>query len=285
MMNKTALILEGGGMRALYTCGVLDFFMSKNLEIPYVIGVSAGASNGSSYISGQYQRNKHVNIDYIKDSRFLSIKNLFKEKSLFGQDFLFNQLPNKLAPFDYNSFFESKMNFIITATDCISGKPVYFDKKSLNNSALMEALKASTSIPFVSPMISFRGMQLLDGGISDSIPVQKSIDDGNKKHIIVLTRNKGYRKKPSGFKFFTSFFYKNYPELAKLLTERSNMYNKTLDLIDKLENKGKIFIIQPENKIEVGRMEKNPKKLETLYNQGLNEASRCYNRLMDWIKE
>jgi predicted patatin/cPLA2 family phospholipase len=146
MKPATGLVLEGGGMRGVYTAGILEFFLEKALYFPYVIGVSAGACNAISYIAKQKGRNKRVNIEFIRDSRYLSYRNLWKEKSMFGMDFIFDELPNKLVPFDYETFQRTEHTFIVGATDCLTGKPVYFNNHQEDNMNVV--LRASSSLPF-----------------------------------------------------------------------------------------------------------------------------------------
>jgi predicted patatin/cPLA2 family phospholipase len=280
-MKDIGLVLEGGGMRGIYTAGVLDLFMDKNIYFPYVIGVSAGACNAASYISKQKGRSKKVNIDFINDHRYLSYRNLLKEKSLFGMKFMFDEIPNKLIPFDYNTYNNSKTTFVIVATDCNSGKPVYFYKEEGHD--ILSQLKASCSLPLVSPIVNFNGMKLLDGGISDSMPIKKSIEDGNQRNVIILTRNKGYRKKPTRGSFILKRMYKDYDYLVESINNRFKTYNETLDYIEELEEKNQVFVIRPSQQLEVGRLEKNKNKLENLFNQGYLDSEKCSKKLNEWL--
>lgn len=280
-MNKVGLVLEGGGMRGLYTAGILDFFMEKDLYFPYVIGVSAGACNAASYISKQKERSKRINIDYVKNPRYLSYRNLVKEKSIFGMDFLFNEIPNKLEPFDYTTFHSSEQRFIIGTTDCETGNPLYFDKNKCKD--ILGVLRASSSIPLLSPVVEVEGKKLLDGGVADSIPIKKAIEDGFKRNIIILTRNKEYRKKPYKFKLFVKRSYSKYPKLVDKIFNRYKIYNNTLDYIEELENKYKAFVIRPSKPLKVDRLEKNPEKLKELYKMGYEDAKNLYFKMKEWI--
>ncbi|MEL7597708.1 MAG: patatin family protein [Clostridiaceae bacterium] len=280
-MNKVGLVLEGGGMRGLYTAGILDFFMEKDLYFPYVIGVSAGACNAASYISKQKERSKRINIDYVKNPRYLSYRNLVKEKSIFGMDFLFNEIPNKLEPFDYTTFHSSEQRFIIGTTDCETGNPLYFDKNKCKD--ILGVLRASSSIPLLSPVVEVEGKKLLDGGVADSIPIKKAIEDGFKRNIIILTRNKEYRKKPYKFKLFVKRSYSKYPKLVDKIFNRYKIYNNTLDYIEELENKYKAFVIRPSKPLKVDRLEKNPQKLKELYKMGYEDAKNLYLKMKEWI--
>lgn len=280
-MKNVGLVLEGGGMRGLYTCGVLEFLMEKDLYFNYVIGVSAGACNAMSYISRQKGRNEKVNIQFTKDWRYMSMRNLLKEKSFFGMNFIFDEIPKKHVMFDYETFEKSPCKFLVGTTDCKTGKPVYFNKEDVTEG--FHALRASSSLPLLSEMVDFKGYQLLDGGISDSIPIHKSIEDGNRKNIIVLTRNKGYRKQPSKLMNIVKLKYKKYPHLVEALNNRYKMYNETLDYIDMLEAKGEAMVIRPSMALKVGRLEKDPEKLRALLKNGYQDASDSYEKMLNFV--
>lgn len=283
-MKKIGLVLEGGGMRGLYTAGVLDFFMDKDIYFPYTIGVSAGACNGTSYISRQKGRSKRINLDYINDPRYLSYRNLIKEGSLFGMDFLFNQIPYNLIPFDFDTFYNSKEQFVVGTTDCSTGKPVYFNKEDCKSSGeLLNIVKASSSLPFGAPIVNIGNRSLLDGGIADSIPIRKSIADGFERNVVVLTRNSDYRKKPSKLARFAKLKYSKYRGLIGALRNRHNNYNDTLDYIDKLEKENKVFVIRPTEPLNVDRLEKDYQRLSNLYDLGYADAANCYDKLTAWL--
>lgn len=282
-ISSTGLVLEGGGMRGLFTAGILDLFLDKKLHLPYVIGVSAGACHAASYISRQWGRNSRVNIGYIRDPRYLSFRNLIRTKSLFGMDFLFNEIPNHLEPFDYKTFYESKQSYFIGTTDCVTGKAIYFDAKKSTPDLILKALMASSSLPFVSPTVEVEGKVLLDGGIVDPIPVRKSMEYGNTRQVIILTRNKDYRKKPFKAKWLANSFYSKYPEFTKAMLKRHEVYNETLELIEELENSGKAFVIRPSEPLQVGRLERDPEKLTELYKLGYQDAERCYEQLQRFL--
>lgn len=280
-MKNVGLVLEGGGMRGLYTCGVLEYFMEKALFFNYVIGVSAGACNAASYISRQQGRNEKVIIGFVKNWRYMSLRNLILSKSYFGMDFIFDEIPNRHVPFDFKTFYESPGVFLVGATDCQTGKPVYLNKDDLGEQ--FQALRASASLPMLSPIVNYKDYELLDGGISDSIPINKSINDGNTKNIIVLTRNKGYRKYPGKFNALLKLKYKNYPLLIETMLNRYKKYNETLDYIESLENHGKAVVIRPSKELEVGRLEKDPHKLRSLLRQGYEDTKRSYERIITFL--
>lgn len=280
-MKNVGLVLEGGGMRGLYTCGVLEYFMEKNLYFNYVVGVSAGACNAVSYISKQQKRNEKVIIGYIKDRRYMSLRNLILTKSYFGMDFIFDEIPNKHVYFDYETFNKYPGVFLVVATDCQSGKPIYLNKHDLGDK--FQALRASASLPMLSPIVNYMGYELLDGGISDSIPIKKSIQDGNTKNIIVLTRNQDYRKRPGKFSALLKLKYRNYPQLIETMLNRYKNYNETLDYIDKLEGEGKAIVIRPTVKLEVGRLEKDPQRLRNLLQQGYEDTRRSFVQIREFV--
>jgi predicted patatin/cPLA2 family phospholipase len=284
-MKDIGLVLEGGGLRGVYTAGVLDFFLEKSLHFPYVIGVSAGACNAASYISKQFERNKRINIGYIGDHRYLSYRNFFKEKSLFGIDFVYNKIPNELDPFDYDTFFNSDQRFVIGTTDCITGEPFYVEKNQCfkDNDKIITVIRASSSLPFAAPIVNYDKYNLLDGGISDPIPLNKSINDGNKKHVVILTRPEGYRKEAFKRRWIVDRVYSKYKGLAEAMVNRHSVYNKTLDLIEQMNRDGDIFVLRPSEDLQVDRLEKRPEKLYKLYDLGYEDAKKNYEKLKAWL--
>lgn len=280
-MENVGLVLEGGGMRGLYTCGVLEFFMEKDLYFNYIIGVSAGACNAVSYIARQKGRNKKVNLQFTKDWRYMSFRNLLLKKSFFGMDFIFEEIPRKYVPFDFETFHKATCRFLVGTTDCNTGKPVYLNKEDLTEG--FYALRATSSLPFISPIVDFKGYELLDGGISDSIPIVKSMEDGNTKNIIILTRNKEYRKSPMKYTNLAKLKYKKYPLLIKTMTDRYRSYNKTLEYIEQLESEGKVLVIRPLQELKVGRLEKNTEKLRVLFESGYEDAKNYYDKIMEFV--
>ncbi|WP_121661132.1 patatin-like phospholipase family protein [Metabacillus litoralis] len=283
-MVDTGLVLEGGGMRGIYTAGVLEYFMEKDLYFPYVIGVSAGACFGASYLSRQKGRNRQVNIDLVSHPKYLSFRNLVKQRQLFGMDFLFDEIPNKLVPFDFETFYNSPEEFVVTTTDCHTGQPVYFSKEEYGKD-LLKVIRASSSLPFIAPVVEYKGKHLLDGGIVDSVPIKKAEKDGLKKNVVILTRDHTYtKKKKSNIKWLLSKVYGHYPELVESVLSRYNMYNQTIDHIKEEEKKGNIFVIQPSSKVKVGRIERNQTKLEDLYTLGFDDARRNYDKLQKWME-
>lgn len=281
-MKETALILEGGGMRGVYTAGVLDFFLEKQIEFEYCIAISAGACHGVSYLSKQHKRNYRIGIDYIKDKRYLSLKNLITTGSLFGMEMLFDTIPNELDPFDYKAFKDNSTRFNVGVTNCETGLPEYYEIKDLMNS--YDALRASMSLPLVAPIVEYDHKKLLDGGISDPIPIKKALAEGYKKQVIVLTQHKGYQKTKSSAIPIIKRKYKKYPKLIEAMEKRHEVYNDTLNFIDKLEQEGKVFIIRPSKPLGIGRFENDKDKLRGAYQQGYEDTQKIYRELISFLK-
>ena len=264
--DKTGLVLEGGGMRGVFTCGVLDYFMDAGLHFPYAIGVSAGACNGLSYMSHQRGRAKYSNIDLLDKYHYIGIRHLWSKRSLLDMDLLFDYFPNHILPYDYKSYAENPGRYEMVTTDCLTGKACYWEEK-LDEKRIIEIVRASSTLPYVCPMAQVDGRLMLDGGIVDSIPIVRAQEQGYETCIVVLTRNKGYRKKESNMKL-PFFIYRKYPELRSALTKRNELYNGQLELVERLEEQGKVVVIRPKNPLSVGRMETNVDKLTALYNEG-----------------
>ncbi|KGX86895.1 patatin-like phospholipase family protein [Pontibacillus litoralis] len=285
-MDKSALILEGGGMRGAYTAGVLDFLMDHNIHFPYVVGASAGACNGSSYISKQKGRNYEILVEFSKHPDYISFRNMLHKKGLFGMDFLFDTLPNRLAPFDYDGFFQSVhagQKFVVGTTDVRTGEPIYFDTFH-NGESLLKIIRASSSLPIIAPIIQYKERELLDGGIGDPIPIQPSLNAGNKKHVLVLTRNEGYVKQKIKFSWFFRKKFKDYPMLTKALEVRHEKYNESTKLIEQMERNNEAFIIRPKHPLTVSRVERNSQKLHSLYEQGYLEVAERKDELMKFLQ-
>jgi predicted patatin/cPLA2 family phospholipase len=269
--SNTALVLEGGGLRGVFTCGVLDYFMDNGIRFPFTVGVSAGACNGLSYMSGQRGRAKASNIDLMEKYHYVGLKYLLTQKCIMDFKLLFEDFPEKIIPYDYDRYFNNPDRFVMVTTNCLTGRAEYLEEKS-SSARVMDIVRASSSLPFVSPITYVDGVPMLDGGIVDSIPVEYAMSQGYEKLVVVLTRNKGYRK-PDVRMPLTKIAYRKYPNLQNALRNRNAVYNKTMDLIEKLEDEGKITVIRPSRPIEVSRMEKDTAKLAALYQEGYDIAS------------
>ncbi|WP_100372586.1 patatin-like phospholipase family protein [Bacillus sp. FJAT-45037] len=283
-MNDVSLVLEGGGMRSVYTAGVLEVLMKRDIDIPHVIGVSAGACNGSSYVSKQIDRNRKVTIDYIDRPEYLSFKNLIKTKSVFGWDFIFDKLPNELEPFDYETFANSEKTFTIVTTDLESGKPVYFNEK-LPKDELLTLLKASSSIPLLAPPVAYKDQIYYDGGMADPIPIERSVSDGHKKHLVILTQNEGYQKSPMRFSRLARWSFRNHPAFFQTMATRHHQYNDSLKRVKEMEERGEAFVIRPKLPLKVARLEKNKGRLEALYQEGVKDMENELTSLKNWFDQ
>ncbi len=281
-LKSSALVLEGGGLRGVYTSGVLRLFMDRGLFFPYVIGVSMGACNAANYVSRQPERNRIVNIRYVNDSRYLSYLRLLAGGELFGMDFIFDTIPNSLVPFDYETLRGSDVKCVTVVTDCTTGEALYFEKNELGEDYL-PVLRASTCLPFIAKPVRFNGLILMDGGISDPVPIRKSISDGNTRHVLILTRPKGYRKKPSRIHGLARIRYPRLPGLEEALARRHIGYNEIMDFIDEMEQKGEAFVIRPRSNLPVGRIERSKNKLYAAYDQGYQEAVQSYDELCRYL--
>ena len=264
--EKTALVLEGGGMRGVFTCGVLDYLMDHKIRFPYAIGVSAGACNGLSYMSHQRGRGKFSNIDLLAKYKYIGIRPLVKKRGLIDQQLLFHRFPDRILPYNYKAYAENPGRFEMVTTDCVTGRACYWEEK-FDEKRIIDIVKASSSLPYACPIIYVDGRPMLDGGIVDSIPLLRAYELGYDKCVVVLTRNKGYRKSTKKVPV-PSFIYKKYPRLRVALRNRNKIYNEQLELVERLEEEGKIIVIRPEKPIVVGRMETSVKKLTDLYEQG-----------------
>lgn len=264
--GKTGLVLEGGGMRGVFTSGVLDAFMKHNLYFKYIVAVSAGACNGMSYVSRQPRRARVSNIDYLARYRYIGLRHLVTQGCIFDQELLYDKFPNELLPFDFDEYFKHSQSFEMVTTNCLTGQAMYFSEAHDRQRSL-DIVKASSSLPFVSKIVNVDGLPMLDGGIVDSIPIRRAIETGHNHNVVILTRNKGWRDTGKDRKV-PAFIYKNYPRLRVALSHRLKVYNAQMDLIDRLEAEGRITCIRPLHPMEVGRIENDVMKLERLYEEG-----------------
>lgn len=270
--KNTALVLEGGGLRGVFTCGVLDFFMDRGITFSFIVGVSAGACNGLSYMSGQRGRAKSSNIDLMEKYQYVGFRYLLSQGCIMDYKLLFEDFPEKIIPYDYDAYFANPTRFVMVTTNCLTGKPEYLEEKK-SSERVMDIVRASSSLPFVTKITYVDGIPMLDGGIVDSIPIRYALDQGYENIVVVLTRNKGYRKKDTKIRAAKAF-YRKYPKLQEALFVRNSVYNKTMDLIEKLEEQGRITVIRPVNPVNVGRMEKDVTKLTALYQEGYEVAAQ-----------
>ena len=280
--KKTGLVLEGGAMRGMYTAGVLDVFMENGIEFDGVIGVSAGAICGCSFVSGQVGRTIRYNKSYCTDKRFMSFYSLLTTGDLVGDKFCYHTIPEELDPYDNEAFLRSKTKFYSVCTNLETGEPEYILMKDMVKD--IDYLRASASMPYVSRTVEKDGMKLLDGGCSDSIPVRAFMNMGYEKNVVVLTRPADYRKKPEK-KGFARIFYRKYPKFVKRLATRPEEYNKTVEDIMQLEQEGKIFVIRPKRPLEIGRMSHDVKEIIRTYERGRSDAFDCLEEMKAWLMD
>ena len=283
MVMKTGLVLEGGGKRGIYAAGVLDVLLENNIWTDGLIGTSAGAVNGCSYVSNQYERNLRYNIRFAKEKRYMSIYSLITTGNVVGTDFAYNILPNKLEVFDYDAFEKSPVAYYVTCSNVETGKAEYIQCKSLRGKN-MDYLRASASLPYVSKIVEIDGKKYLDGGICDSIPLKAFQDMGYEKNLVVLTRPRGYIKKPEN-NLLANLYYRKYPAFVTALRNRYAVYNRTLKYIEQQENQGNILVLRPSESIRVGRMEQDPERLKQMYELGKNDAGQMLDAIASFLSK
>ena len=264
--RNTGLVLEGGGMRGVFTSGVLDAFMKHGVYFRHVVAVSAGACNGMSYISRQPRRARLSNIDFLTQYGYIGWRHLLRQGCIFDQELLYDKFPNEYVPFDFDTYFQWSATFEMVTTNCLTGQAEYLTE-SKDRQRSLDIVRASSSLPYVSKIVRVDGIPMLDGGIVDSIPVMRAIETGHPQNVVILTRNKGYRSKERDRKI-PPFVYKKYPRLRVALSRRVAAYNEQLQLVERLEELGKVVCIRPQRPMEVGRMEKDIGRLERLYQEG-----------------
>ena len=270
--DKTGLVLEGGGMRGVFTSGVLDAFMVHQLYFPYAVAVSAGACNGMSYFSRQLRRARISNIDFLARYHYVGLRHLLTQGCIFDRKLLYDDFPNELIPFDFDTYFQHSANFEMVTTNCLTGRAMYLTEDHDRQRAL-DIVMASSSLPYVSKMVTVDGIPMLDGGIVDSIPLQHAIDMGHPTNVLVLTRNRGYRDTGKDMKI-PRFIYRKYPRLRVVLSRRLAAYNAQLEYVERMEDEGRVICIRPERPMEVDRIEKDIAKLERLYEEGFALGER-----------
>lgn len=281
MSEMKGLVLEGGGFRGMYTCGVIDVFMENGICFDEVVGVSAGAAFGCNIKSKQIGRALRYNKRFCQDSRYSGLKSFIKTGDLYNKEFAYGIVPTILDPFDTKTFRENPLKFTLVCTDIHTGNPVYHE--ILNGDATdIEWIRASASIPIVSKPVKLDGYELLDGGVSDSIPVNWMLERSTKT-VVVLTRDKTYRKQPMKYINLLKKAFKEYPNLQKALENRHIVYNKTLDQIEQLEREGRIFVIRPSKPIACAMIEKDPNHLQEIYDIGRRDALHYLEDLKKYL--
>ena len=281
-MKNSCIVLEGGGLRGAFTSGVLEYFLENNVIFDRVVGVSAGACVGASYISKQIGRNRKVNVEYPSDKRYMGFRHLITTGSYFNMKFVFEEIPNQLVPFDEQAFYKNPSEFDVIATSLDDGQSVVFSRKDFKNISLNKALVASSSIPMLAKPVNINGKLYFDGGVSDSIPVKYALSR-HEKAVVVLTRPRGYRKEKLSNKLLYEVTFRKYPEFLKVLLSRNDEYNQTLDFCDQMEKEGKLFIIAPSPEFMIGRTEQNFEKRLNLYNHGYMLGSQEFENMKAFL--
>lgn len=279
---KTGLVLEGGGKRGIYTAGVLDVFLENGISFDGVIGVSAGAIHGCSYVSEQMGRSIRYNLKYGNDYRFMSFLSWLLTGNVVDTKFCYHTLPEKLDPFDNQTFMNSKTDFYVVCSNVETGKPEYILCKDMVKE--IDYLRASASLPFVSRIVKLNGKKYLDGGITDSIPFAAFKEMGYDKLVVITTRPKLYRKKPFIWTWLAKLRYKKYPKFIEAILNRHKMYNQEVEQLQNLEEKGEIFVIRPSRQINISKMEKDLGKVDEMYRLGREDAYQMLDNVLGYLR-
>ena len=279
---KVGLLLEGGAMRGLFTAGVIDTLMENNILVDTVIGVSAGALFGMNYKSHQVGRVLRYNKKFCKNKNYTGFYSLLTTGNIMNKEFCFDKLVNELDPFDFETFKNSNINFYVAITNMNSGKAEYKKLDDLKKIDQMETLRASGSMPYVSKPVIINNDKYLDGAIADSIPIDKILEMDLDKIIVILTRPSTYRKK-KGNKLFPKLYYKKYPNFIKTINSRYLKYNEELDKVNSLEKEGKVFVVRPSRVVNIKRTEKDPNKIQEMYDLGVSDMKNNLSNLMNYL--
>ncbi len=283
-MYQAGLVLEGGGMKGIYTAGVLDFFLEKGIEFSSVYGVSAGACHMCSFLSKQKERALDISIDYLDSKRYCSVESLLTTGDLFNATTCYKLIPDYLYPYDHDTFEQYRGKAYSVVTNIATGRPEYLRLRDLRKDIIK--IQASASLPLVSRNVKINGKLYLDGGISDAIPLQKSIMDGNRKNVVIMTKEEGYvRSAASSAQLaLIKARYLKYPKVYELMAERHLQYNRCLNFIERQKESGQAFVIRPKNKSNVGRIEKDKQKMVALYEEGYRDAEEHYQELINYLE-
>ncbi len=281
---KNGLVLEGGAMRGLFTAGVMDVLMENEMSFDGAVGVSAGAAFGVNYKSGQIGRVLRYNTNFCADKRYGGFGVLLKTGNLYSKEFCYGEVPLVHDVFDFKAYDENPMEFYVVATDVESGKPVYHKYTGKEDSGF-EWIRASASMPLVSEIVEIDGQKLLDGGVSDSVPLKFFENMGYDKNVVILTQPKDYRKKKNKALPFIKLMYKKYPDFVKTVANRHIEYNAALDYIMAEEKEGKVLVIRPETALPIGRVEKDPEKLKVVYEMGRKVAKDRLSEIKEYLKK
>ena len=280
---KLGITFEGGASRTVFSCGVMDALLKEQIMADYVIGASAGISFGVTYAAGQFGRNRVIARDYMGDKRYMGMRHMFvpKNRAYYNMDFVFDEIPNKLVPYDYVGFADFKGKCVAVVTNVETGKAEYLEVPK--NDRTWQLLRASCALPMLIPKVKIGSSYYLDGGIADSIPFEKAIEEGCDKNIVVLTRERGYVKKHESASTLAETFFRKYPNLVRALRERAEGYNACINRLTALEKEGKVLVIAPKSTMGVGRTESNPQKLERLYDLGYEQALKMMPKIKEYL--
>lgn len=281
---KKGLILEGGGMRGMYTAGVLDVFMEEGITVDGAVGVSAGAVFGCNYKSLQKGRPLRYNLRFCRDKRYFSWSSFIKTGDLFNEEFCYHEIPDRLDPFDVEAYQKNPMEFYVTCTDVATGNAVYHLCER-GNAEDIQWMRASASMPMVSRVVELDGMGLLDGGIADSIPITWFRSIGYEKNIVILTQPEGYRKEKNKSLPVMKRVMRKYPAVYEAMAKRHEVYNDTLDELERLEKAGEVLILRPSRPLHVGRTERDGKRLKMLYTLGTYDAKQNLEKIREFQKD
>lgn len=281
---KNGLVLEGGAMRGLFTAGVTDVLMENGIAFDGAVGVSAGAAFGCNYKSGQPGRAIRYNTRFCRDKRYCSVRSLIKTGDMFGAEFCYHEIPDSLDPFDYETYKNSPMEFYAVCTDIITGKPVYHRCDTMDRKEL-EWLRASASMPMAARIVEIDGYKLLDGGISDSVPLKFMEDSGYERNVVILTQPRDYRKDKNKLMPLLKLSYKKYPELLRTMENRHKMYNSQLEYIRRAEKENRAIVIAPQSKLPVKRVEHDPDVLREVYRQGRLEGKKHLDEIIKFLSD
>lgn len=283
MEHKIGILLEGGAMRSMFSAGVLDFLMDKKIQIPNVLAISAGAYAGLNYVSGQRGRVIEANIKPLETHPYVGLKTFLRTGELFDMELLFDRIPNEIAPFDFEAFFHSGRKFITGTVDCETGEAVYFDAFR-DKEHLMRVCRAANSLPLAARRVNVDGRWMLDGGMADAIPVNKMLELGWEKAVVVLTREESYRKQPAGDGYIRLLHlcYKKYPRFLELIKGRAERYNRSLDQLKELEAAGKVWILRP-GRLQMQNAQRDVGKLMEYYRHGYETAEANYESLLAFL--
>lgn len=284
-MEDVGIILEGGAMRSMFSAGVLDFFLDNDIEIPNVMAVSAGAYAGMNYVSGQRGRVMDAIIKPLETEKYLGFRTFLKKGTFFDMDLLFDEIPKKRAPFDFQTFSQSAKRFITSTVNCLTGEAVYYDEFE-DEDIFFKICRAANSLPFIARITEIDGVPMLDGGMADAIPIGKALEEGWKKIVVVVTRDAKYRKKQRHLYIaMIKLLYHKYPKFVRMVMGRAARYNHSLEVLEDLEKEGKAFILRPAEHMGLTNNEADADRLREYYKHGYEVAEERHKDLKEFLSD